>query len=187
MQQNTLNEIQQCLPEINPCKLELTSSSVEEDYRKKLNQITESIHSWAISVLDKAKLPAAPDKAKGLLKKYDADSDEGYALRSVIEIDACMASINNIDAQTSVLTAMKLFEALWRCAAAKIPQPSPQDDEQIDASKKESAEDIKLYQDTINELKKKYPHCNVNALRLLASTRLGVTKQQLDDLEISPQ
>lgn len=194
MQQNIIKEVLQWLPEIDPCKIELDSSSAEKNFRQDINKITEKIHTWAISILEKANLPSTSHEAKPLLTKYDPISDEGCALNIVIELDAMQASIRNTDSNTAALTGMKLFEAIWNRAITKMYEPKQDSKNQQDkpkdsllATSKENKDNIKLYQKTINELKVKYPHCNVNALRLLASTRLNVTKQQLDDLRISPQ
>jgi len=196
MQQNTISEIQRWLPEIDPCQIQLTDGSMEEKYQKDLTGIAKNIHAWSISVLEKADLPIAPHEVKTLLKEYPASSNEGCALQVIIEIDALQASISNTDANTAALAGMKLFDAIWQHAITAVQQEAaPQIDEQdskdnkqsLPASQEESEENIQLYQTTINELHQKYPHCNINALRLLASTHLDITKQQLDDLEISPQ
>lgn len=193
MQQNAISEVQQWLPEIDPCQIELANGSVEGGYRQNLNQITEKIRTWAMDVLEKANLPSAPNEAKALLEKYDVDSNEGCALHVVIELDAMDASIHNTDANTAAITGMKLFEAIWQHAVTTMHQGNADKKESKENMQlyqdtvQENEENLQLYQDTINELKKKYPHCNVNALRLLASTRLNVTKQRLDDLNISPQ
>jgi hypothetical protein len=47
--------------------------------------------------------------------------------------------------------------------------------------------EIDTYSAAMNALKKKYPHCTVNALRLLLSNKLNVSKQRLDDLDIRPE
>ena len=192
MQQNIINEVQQWLPDMDPCEIELDSSSVEKECQQALNQITEKIQGWAMSILENANLPSAPNEAKALLRKYDPASDEGCAMQIVIEIDALQASVRNTDSNTAAITGMKLFEAIWNRAITKVPQQKRNTNIQTNKNnlllnQDESEENIQLYQATINELKAKYPHCNINALRLLASTRLNVTKQQLDDLDIRPQ
>lgn len=195
MQDNVIREVQQWLPEIDPCQIDLANGSVEEGYCQDLNEITEKIRTWAMDVLEKANLPSAANEAKALLGKYDVSSSKGCAMRIIIELDAMDASIHNTDANTATIASMKLFEAIWQHTITKMHQPD-QNTKENDAAKKENLlptnqeeneDNIKLYQDTINELKKKYPHCSVNALRLLASTRLNVTKMQLDDLNITPQ
>ncbi len=195
MQDNVIKEVPQWLPEIDPCQIELANGSVEESYCQDLNEITEKVRTWAMDVLEKANLPSAANEAKALLGKYDVNSSKGCALHAVIELDAMDASIHNTDANTAAIASMKLFEAIWQHTVTKMYQPD-QNTKENDAAKKdnllptnqeENEDNIKLYQNTINDLKKKYPHCSVNALRLLASTRLNVTKMQLDDLNITPQ
>ena len=190
MQQQAHSNLQQWLPEINPCKIELESSSAEKFFRQEIDEVIEKIHAWATSILEKANLPSTSHEAKELLGKYDTSSNEGCALHVVIELDAMQASIRNTDANTAAITGMKLIETIWKRELVKINQPNQRHSKQKNdllANQEGSEENIELYQETINELKRKYPHCNVNALRLLASTRLNVTKQQLDDLNITPQ
>lgn len=194
MDQNAINEVAQWLPDLDPCEIDLSTSPTEENYQIQLIDITENIHAWAISVLEKASLPIASNEVNTLIDKYDVSTDEGCALHILVELEAMRTSLKNTDANTAVITGMKVFEAIWKRAIAKYHQTAIQDNEQeteyenaeaIDEGNK--YEDIALYQETIDELNKKYPHCSINALRLLASTRLNVTKQQLDDLGISPQ
>ena len=124
MQQNIINEVQQWLPVIDPCKIDLANGITEREYRQELEEITEKIHGWAISVLDKANLPSTSHEAKPLLNKYDPASDEGCALHIVIELDALQASLRNTDSNTAAITSMKLFEAIWNRAITKTPQPN---------------------------------------------------------------
>lgn len=193
MDQNAINEVAQWLPDLDPCEIDLSMDSIEDTYNKYLINITENIHAWAISVLEKASLPIASNEVNTLIDKYDISTDEGCALHILVELDAMRSSLKNADANTSVITGMKVFEAIWKRAIAKFHQTDTQTDTQTEQQEtdetvsSDSEENIALYQETIDELNKKYPHCSINALRLLASTRLNVTKQQLDDLEISPQ
>ncbi len=196
MQKNIVNEVKQWLPDIDACQVELLNNSIEEKHQQKLEQIKEKIYTWARTVLEDAKLPSTAQEAKSIIHKYDASSDEGCALNVLIELESMQTSIQNKDSNTTAITSMKLFDALWNHAIAIHQQPEQENLEGDDnrdsednllAAYHDDEENIKHYQKTINELSKKYPHCNINALRLLASTRLNVTKQQLDDLEITPQ
>ncbi len=192
MQQYILSEVQQWLPEIDACQIDLENSSVEKQHHQELTQIIENLLNWATTILEKANLPSTSHEAKALLNKYSHTSDEGCALHIVIELDALQASLRNIDSNTAAISGMKLFETIWKRAITTKHQPkqesnTKQKKDNLLSTSQESEENLKLYQKTINELKTKYPHCNVNALRLLASTRLNVTKQKLDDLGISPE
>ena len=92
---------------------------------------------------------------------------------------------------------MKLLENAWYSSIFRIENESAspttrttsktESDNTSSAIPSKKDADIQLYQETINNLKDKYPHCNVNALRLLAATRLNVSKQDLDDLDIRPE
>lgn len=196
MQQDTINKVKNWLPDINPCDIDFQNSFDEDADLLAVDQAIDYIRLWAESILTTANVPATANEAGSLIERFDPTSDEGCALRMIIELDAMQASINNSDAHTAAITGMKLFEAIWRRKLNKLRQQRAAEaaSKKTGINKKlvfeapeESDENLQLYQKTINELKKKYPHCNVNALRLLASTRLNVTKQQLDELDISPQ
>lgn len=195
MYKQSINEIQQWLPAIDPCSIELSSNKKDTSSYNTPKLVCENIYTWAVSMLEKAKLSTNPKKIKPLLKKHDADSDEGCALRIVMEYEAMHASLENNDANTAAITGMKMLEILWLRVITKnkdtyVHRGSEEHQSQILDSmiqrSDESDDDIKLYQDTINDMQKKYPHCNINALRLLVATRLNVSKQQLDELKISP-
>lgn len=202
MQQNIAQSVQAYLPEINAGELNLDEEKYTQAYADGLKQFSEKIHSWSHAVLEKAKLPTTPHEAKALTTKYKLDCNEGCALHMVIELDSMKKSIAQNDATTAALASMKLADAVWHSSIFRNP------DEQIDIAEKKtttpntssiestnsqvgknthSDEKLALYQKTINELQGKYPNCNINALRLLAATRLNTSKQELDDLGISPE
>ena len=204
IQQNIAIKIREYLPEINANDISFDDDN-SLPFEKDLDQFTDNIQNWSHTVLEKAKLPTSGHEAKALITKYGLESNEGCALRMVIELDAVNSSLQIGDASTAALASMKLLEAVWRSSIFQT--------EEKPAGAKESANAInvqtkspssiqvpkntsiqldndsnkELYQSTMNDLKGKYPHCNINALRLLAATRLNVSKQELDDLDISPQ
>ncbi len=198
MQQNIAIKIREYLPDINATEISLDEKNTQA-YEKDLNQFTENIQIWSHTVLEKAKLPTVVNEAKALANKYGLDSDEGCALRMVIELDAINSSLELHDAGTAALASMKLLESVWyssifrvesQASSTKTPNtvntaaPVTPTSKMTQTSKDNN---MQLYQETINCLKEKYPHCNVNALRLLAATRLNVSKQELDDLDITPE
>ncbi len=197
MQQTLITKIREFLPEIDVN--ELSFNSDEHPYENDLDHSIENIKIWSHTTLEKAKLPIAVSEAKALTTKYGLNTNEGCALQMVVELDAVNKSIENQDASTAALASMKLFEAVWHSSILRdtndsgIHKKSKKDDKNADvkpkntSDKKSADQKLKHYQKTINDLKEKYPHCNVNALRLLAATRLNVAKQELDDLEITPQ
>lgn len=196
MQQNLTSKIHNYLPEVNVN--EISFETDEQPYAKDLQQFTENIQIWSNTVLEKAQLPTAVNEAKALTTKYNLDTNVGCALQMVVELDAVTKSVENQDAATAALASMKLLEAVWRSSIFRnandsgIHKVKDNTATKTTASisdtavKKETENKINHYQNTINELKENYPHCNVNALRLLAATRLNVTKQELDDLNITP-
>jgi hypothetical protein len=197
MQQNLAIKISEYLPVINANEINFDAKNKTHTYEYHLNEFIEKIKTWSHTILEKAKLPTATHEAKTLTKKYGLDSAEGCALRMVIELDAIHHSIKNQDAGTAALASMKLLDTLWYSPILKTnsqPVIAKQEPAGIGGSFTDSKlnqtnidKNKQLYQETINSLKDKYPHCNVNALRLLAATRLNVTKQELDDLDITPE
>ena len=196
MYKQSINEIQQWLPSIDPCSIELSYNSEDANSYASPIAVGENIYSWAISMLEKVKLPTDPEKIKPILDQHEVSSDEGCALNIVIEYEAMLASLKNNDANTAAITSMKMLEMLWQRAVTKNKvsvkhQEKDENSSQIQDSmiqrSEGSDEDIALYQNTINDMHNKYPNCNINALRLLVATRLNVSKQQLDELDISPE
>jgi len=204
VQENIAIKIREYLPEINANDISFDDNS-SLPYAKDLTKFTESIQTWSHTILEKAKLPTVAHEAKALIAKYGIESNEGCALRMVIELDAVNSSVENHDASTAALASMKLLEAVWHSSIFQITDninitksntnlidansgsQSEPPKQNLTPAQQENDKNRKLYQDTINDLKDKYPHCNVNALRLLAATRLNVGKQELDDLDITPE
>ena len=204
IQQNIAIKIREYLPEINANDISFDDDS-SLPYEKDLDQFTSNIQNWSHTVLENSKLPTAAHEAKALITKYGLESNEGCALRMVIELDAVNSSLQIGDASTAALASMKLLEAVWHSSIfqteerpaeakesssainVKTRSPSPTQVLESTSTQLENDSNKELYQSTMNDLKGKYPHCNINALRLLAATRLNVSKQELDDLDISPQ
>ena len=197
MQQNLITKIREYLPEIDVNGLSFDID--EHPYENDLDSFTENIQIWSHTILEKAKLPIAVSEAKALTTKYGLETNEGCALQMVVELDAVNKSIENKDASTAALASMKLLDAVWHSSILRdandsgIHKTTGKHTKKTNAApnnksdKKSTEQKLKHYQKTINDLRDKYPHCNVNALRLLAATRLNVAKQELDDLEITPQ
>ena len=202
IQQNIAIKIREYLPEINANDISFDDSN-SLPYVKDLTQFTDNIQNWSHTVLEKAKLPTAAHEAKALTTKYSLECNEGCALRMVIELDAVNSSLQIGDASTAALASMKLLEAVWHSSIFQVEEKSsaiqentnsadaqaksPKPTQIPDKTPRVENGNNNLYQSTINDLKGKYPHCNINALRLLAATRLNVSKQELDDLDIKPQ
>jgi len=195
IQQQIATMICEYLPEINGNEISIDEGNAHL-YEKDLNQFTQSIQNWSYTVLEKAKLPTLTHEANLLINKYSVETDEGCALRMVIELDALNISLKNRDAGTAALASMKLLENIWYSSIFRIDDQkntpkteTATTDTPAVATAKQTASDVntQLYQETINSLKEKYPYCNVNALRLLAATRLNMSKQELDDLDITAE
>lgn len=198
IQQHIATKILEYLPEINANDICFDDNS-KQPYLSDLKQFSETIQTWSHTVLEKQRLPTLAHEAQPLINKYSVETDEGCALRMVIELDALNISVKNNDAGTSALASMKLLELVWNSSIFRLKEETTAKKNTntrtttsaavTKATSKQSSDDpnTHVYQETINNLKEKYPHCNVNALRLLAATRLNVSKQELDDLDITPE
>jgi Tfp pilus assembly major pilin PilA len=202
IQQHIATKIREYLPEIHAEDIHF-DEGVTQPHLNDLKQFSESIQTWSHTVLEKEKLPTLAHEVLPLIKKYSKKSDQGCALRMVVELNALNTSIENNDASTAALASMKLLEHVWNSSIFRVTQETTTNRDTITPSNvaaknvatkeantsKLTTDDTNkhLYQETINNLKDKYPHCNVNALRLLAATRLNINKQKLDDLDITPE
>jgi len=197
IQQHIANKIREYLPEIHAEDISFDENAVQPNI-KDLKKFSDSIQTWSHTVLEKEKLPTLAHEAQPLINKYSIETDEGCALRMVIELNSLNMSLKNKDAGTAALASMKLLEHIWNSSIFRIDQDATTKTNNKASDKSPANEAINhtntatqttqnLYQETINNLKEKYPHCNVNALRLLAATRLNVSKQKLDDLDITPE
>ena len=101
MYKQSINEIQRCLPSIDPNSIELASSTANTNSYLSTQEVSENIYNWAISQLEKAKLPTDSKKIRPILNDYEVTSDEGCALRIILEYDAMQASLKNNDANTA--------------------------------------------------------------------------------------
>lgn len=194
-QQHIEKTIREHLLKINGNEISFYESNTHP-LEKDLNQITKNIQNWSHTVLGKAKLPTLAHEANPLINKYSVETDEGCALRIVIELDALNISLKNRDAGTAALASMKLLENIWyssifrtdnQRSTSKVATDTTNTPAVTNAKQTTSNSNTKLYQETINNLKEEYAHCNISALRLLAASRLNVGKQELDDLNITPE
>ena len=87
MQQHIEMKIREYLPEINANELSFDDANTHL-YENELKQFSENIQTWSHTILEKAKLPTLAHEAKPLTHKYSIESDEGCALRMVVELDA---------------------------------------------------------------------------------------------------
>ncbi len=191
MQQHIEMKMHEHLPEIDANDLSFDDKNTNS-YNDDLKKFKESIQTWSHTILEKAKLPTLAHEAKPLTQKYSMESDEGCALRMVVELHSLTSSLENRDAGTAALASMKLLESVWYSSIFRLEDnkfTSKVTSAKHSCTTKQTANnnDQQLYQETINDLKNKYPHCNINALRLLAATRLDICKQVLDELDITPE
>ena len=119
--------------------------------------------------------------AHHILKDAGNSLLQSFTLRSALESG---------DQATTVLLGFLLADFRWQGYFAQDREQLLKDQKSVeDILNKASNNELEIetYSAAINALKRKYPHCTINALRLLLSNKLNVSKQRLDDLDIRPE
>ncbi len=154
-----------------------------------LNDTLEEADSWARSILSKAGLPIDINKLQGKLDDIEEGSSTWYAGNSLLQSFTLRSALENGDQATTILLGFLLADFRWQGHFAENREQSIADKKLVEEILNEpDNEDLEAesYRAAINALQKKYPHCTVNALRLLLCNKLNVTKQRLEELDIRP-
>ena len=153
------------------------------------DMLTES-DEWAKEILDNAGLPTDADKIRDKLSKLKEGSTTWFAGNSLLQALTLRSALKNGDQATAILLGFLLADFRWQGHFAELQEQEQVDEILVAEILKESDDDeeleIETYCAAINSLHKKFPHCTINALRLLLCNKLNVTKQRLDDLDITP-
>lgn len=176
-QGNRLDNLAQVIKINDPNKAALTSMLAESD-------------QWAKEILDNAGLPVDANKMRGKLSQLKEGSTTWFAGNSLLQALTLRSALKNGDQATAILLGFLLADFRWQGHFAEIQEQQQVDEILVAEILKESDDDeeleIETYCAAINSLHKKFPHCTINALRLLLCNKLNVTKQRLDDLDITP-
>ena len=154
-----------------------------------LDATLEEADTWARDVLSKAGLPVEIGKLQSKLDSLEEGSSEWYAGNSLLQSFTLRSALENGDQATTILLGFLLADFRWQGHFAENREQQIADKKLVEEILNESNDEeleVESYRAAINALQKKYPHCSVNALRLLLCNKLNVSKQHLDELDIRP-
>lgn len=154
-----------------------------------LDATLEEADGWAREVLGKAGLPVEIGKLQSKLDSLEEGTSEWFAGNSLLQAFTLRSALENGDQATTILLGFLLADFRWQGHFAEAREQQLADKRLVEEILNDSNEEdleVESYRAAINALQKKYPHCSVNALRLLLCNKLNVSKQRLDELDIRP-
>ena len=154
-----------------------------------LDATLEESDNWAREILSKAGLPVEIGKLQSKLDSLEEGTSEWYAGNSLLQSFTLRSALENGDQATTILLGFLLADFRWQGHFAETREQQLADKKLVEEILSDSNEEdleVESYRAAINALQKKYPHCSVNALRLLLCNKLNVSKQRLDELDIRP-
>ena len=155
-----------------------------------LNKSLQEVDNWAREVLKAANLPVEINALQEKLETIDEGSTAWYAGNSLLQGFTLRSALESGDQATTILLGFLLADFRWQGYFAEDREQLMKDQQLVDEILNETNSEeleIESYRAAMNALKKKYSHCSINALRLLLSNKLNVSKQRLDELDISPE
>ena len=154
-----------------------------------LDATLEEADSWARNILSKAGLPVDIGELQTKLDGLEEGSSTWYAGNSLLQSFTLRSALENGDQATTILLGFLLADFRWQGHFAENREQQLADKKLVEEILNESDNEeleAESYRAAINALQNKYPHCSVNALRLLLCNKLNVSKQRLDELDIRP-
>ena len=154
-----------------------------------LDAALEESDNWAREILSKAGLPIEIGKLQSKLDSLEEGTSEWYAGNSLLQSFTLRSALENGDQATTILLGFLLADFRWQGHFAENREQQLADKKLVEEILNDTNEEdleVESYRAAINALQKKYPHCSVNALRLLLCNKLNVSKQHLDELDIRP-
>ncbi len=155
-----------------------------------LNSSLKEVDRWAHHVLNDAGLPTEINALQARLDSIKEGSSSWYAGNSLLQSFTLRSALGSGDQATTILLGFLLADFRWQGYFAQDREQLLKDQKSVEEilNKANNNElEIETYSAAMNALKTKYPHCTINALRLLLSNKLNVSKQRLDDLDIRPE
>jgi len=155
-----------------------------------LNSSLKEVDRWAHHILKDDGLPTEINALQARLDTIKEGSSSWYAGNSLLQSFTLRSAMESGDQATSILLGFLLADFRWQGYFAQEREQQLQDQKSVDEILNKASDnelEIETYSAAMNALKKKYPHCTINALRLLLSNKLNVSKQRLDDLDIHPE
>ena len=154
-----------------------------------LHESLQEVDNWASEVLKATGLPSEINALQQKLASIDENSSAWYAGNSLLQVFTLRSALENGDQATAILLGFLLADFRWQGHFAENHERSTRDKQFVEEILNDASSDdleVESYRAAISVLKKKYPHCSINALRLLLANKLNVSKQRLDELNISP-
>ncbi|MFK7795369.1 MAG: hypothetical protein AB8B89_08475 [Gammaproteobacteria bacterium] len=155
-----------------------------------LNSSLKEVDRWAHHILKDAGLPTEINALQARLDTIQEGSSAWYAGNSLLQSFTLRSALDSGDQATTILLGFLLADFRWQGYFAQDREQLLKDQKSVEDILNKASNDeleIETYSAAINALKRKYPHCTINALRLLLSNKLNVSKQRLDDLNIRPE
>lgn len=155
-----------------------------------LDKSLREVDRWAHHILKDASLPTEINALQSRLDNIEEGSTEWYAGNSLLQSFTLRSALESGDQPTTILLGFLLADFRWQGHFAQGREQLLKDQKSVEEilNNSDSEElEIESYNAAMNALSKKYPHCTINALRLLLSNKLNVSKQRLDELDIRPQ
>lgn len=146
-----------------------------------LNSSLKDIDRWAHHILKDAGLPTEINALQARLDTIKEGSSSWYAGNSLLQAFTLRSALDSGDQATTILLGFLLADFRWQGYFAQDREQLLKDQKSVDdiLSKANNDElEIETYSAAINALKRKYPHCTLNALRLLLSNKLNISKQR---------
>ena len=155
-----------------------------------LDKNLKEVDRWARHILKDASLPTEINALQARLDNIEEGSTEWYAGNSLLQSFTLRSALESGDQATTILLGFLLADFRWQGHFAQDREKLLKDQkavEEILNNTDSEVLEVESYNAAMNALSKKYPHCTINALRLLLSNKLNVSKQRLDELDIRPQ
>jgi len=150
----------------------------------------KEIDRWAHHILRDAGLPTEINALQARLDTIQEGSSSWYAGNTLLQSFTLRSALESGDQATTILLGFLLADFRWQGYVAQDREQQLIDQKSVDEILNKANNDeleIETYSAAMNALKKKYPHCTINALRLLLSNKLNISKQRLDELNIHPE
>ena len=167
-----------------------TIQNIKDPNIQILEESLNEADNWAKDLLDSANLPS---KVKDLQKKFDGiehGASTWYAANSMLQSFTLRSALQDGDQATAILLGFLLADFRWQGQFAEHREQFFADEKMVEEilNNVDDAEEVEAqtYRAAINSLKEQFPHCTVNALRILLAKNLGVNKDRLDELDITP-
>ena len=177
----------------NPLETLAHIEKISDPAESTLDDVLAENEAWAEALLKEQNYSTKVNELQSSLDQLDEHSSAWLAANSLLQSHTLRSAISRSDHSTSTLISFQLADFRWQAHFAQISEREMADQKLVeDILKSEESADLEVeievasYQAAINTLRKKYAHCNINALRLLLANQLGVSKQRLDDLDITP-